>query len=338
MAISASLLPPAVNCGLLWAVALEHLTLPGRPAFYGDTAHGFHHDSDSLLLGWDDIEAERNATEHFDNSTGVRYIVLPDGTGYPLVYSENISMEAFYLGLFSLILTLINILCIIITGVLILKLKEVTPEKVPQKFSHFWRTDVKAHRDYYKAIRKGDAKAGGSDKEAALEQGQGENMLQSMWERAEADQDVINIRHWVNMPSATRYTEHSHYQYHIKRCTFLSAIYNFRERSGTQSRHLGRQSSKDPWSQPLLGEGKFGARALTLDSQAEYAPVYEPAPAPPQFRARGGTVAGRHFARQPTLAAPNAEAYLNIPEFLNQELNRSREVRRQLKQHRKTFF
>ena len=209
MAISASLLPPAVNCGLLWAVALEHLTLPGRPAFYGDTAHGFHHDSDSLFLGWDDIEADRNDTEHFDNSTGVRYIVLPDGTGYPLVYSENICMEAFYLGLFSLILTLINILCIIITGVLILKLKEVTPEKVPQKFSHFWRTDVKAHRDYYKAIRKGDAKAGGSDKEAALEQGQGENMLQSMWERAEADQDVINIRHWVNMPSATRYTEHN---------------------------------------------------------------------------------------------------------------------------------
>ena len=68
--------------------------------------------------------------------------------------------------------------------------------------------------------------------------------------------------------------------------------------------------------------------------------MYEPAPAPapPQFRARGGTVAGRHFARQPTVAAPNAEAYLNIPEFLNQELNRSREVRRQLKQHRKTFF
>merc|ERR1719410_2654549 len=64
VAISASLLPPAVNCGLLWAVALEHLTLPGRPAFYG----------------WDDIEAERNATEHFDNATGVRYIVLPDGT------------------------------------------------------------------------------------------------------------------------------------------------------------------------------------------------------------------------------------------------------------------
>ena len=63
-------------------------------------------------------------------------------------------MESFLLGLVSLTLTLINILCIIITGVLILRLKEVTPTKVPQKFQHFWRNDVKAHRDYYKAVRK----------------------------------------------------------------------------------------------------------------------------------------------------------------------------------------
>ena len=63
-------------------------------------------------------------------------------------------MESFLLGLVSLTLTLINILCIIITGVLILRLKEVAPTKVPQKFQHFWRNDVKAHRDYYKAVRK----------------------------------------------------------------------------------------------------------------------------------------------------------------------------------------
>ncbi len=27
----------------------------------------------------------------------------------------------------------------------------VTPEKVPQKFSNFWRKDVKAHRNYYRS-------------------------------------------------------------------------------------------------------------------------------------------------------------------------------------------
>ena len=74
--------------------------------------------------------------------------------GYTPRYSEDLSLESFLLGLVSLTLTLLNILCIIITGVLILRLKEVTAAKVPQKFQHFWRTDVKAHRDYYKAIRK----------------------------------------------------------------------------------------------------------------------------------------------------------------------------------------
>jgi len=52
----------------------------------------------------------------------------------------------------SLALTLLNILCIILTGVLILRLKEVTPEKIPQKFSNFWRKDIKAHRNYYKTL------------------------------------------------------------------------------------------------------------------------------------------------------------------------------------------
>jgi hypothetical protein len=41
----------------------------------------------------------------------------------------------------------------------------VTPEKVPQKFSNFWRKDVKAHRNYYRSkeikLLKDDAKAFG---------------------------------------------------------------------------------------------------------------------------------------------------------------------------------
>jgi hypothetical protein len=41
----------------------------------------------------------------------------------------------------------------------------VTPEKVPQKFSNFWRKDVKAHRNYYRSkeikLIKDDAKAFG---------------------------------------------------------------------------------------------------------------------------------------------------------------------------------
>ena len=92
------------------------------------------------------------------------------------------------------------------SGVLILKLKEVTPAKVPQKFSHFWRNDVRAHRDYYKAIRKGECLESwnsddGGDARKNSEKN-GENLLQSIWERAAQDQDLSNIQQWVVMASA----------------------------------------------------------------------------------------------------------------------------------------
>ena len=125
MAISASLLPPAVNCGLLWSVSLVEF-----------------------------ISNTQNSTTFIGFSAPTAGNLSETGGGYKPRYSEDLPLESFLLGLVSLTLTLINILCIIITGVLILRLKEVTPTKVPQKFQHFWRKDVKAHRDYYKAYRK----------------------------------------------------------------------------------------------------------------------------------------------------------------------------------------
>ena len=125
MAISASLLPPAVNCGLLWSVSLVE--------FISNT-----HNSTTFI--------------GFPSPTGENISEMVGG--YTPRYSEDLPLESFLLGLVSLTLTLINILCIIITGVLILRLKEVTPTKVPQKFQHFWREDVKAHRDYYKTFQK----------------------------------------------------------------------------------------------------------------------------------------------------------------------------------------
>ena len=52
----------------------------------------------------------------------------------------------FSLALMSLLLTMINIICILVFGWLVLWLKEVTPEKVPQAFKYFWKKDVKNHR------------------------------------------------------------------------------------------------------------------------------------------------------------------------------------------------
>ena len=52
------------------------------------------------------------------------------------------------LGLVSLILTLMNIVAILLFGWLVLKLKEVTPERVPQPFSYFWKRDVRNYRKF----------------------------------------------------------------------------------------------------------------------------------------------------------------------------------------------
>ena len=148
----------------------------------------------NVFLGYDDnswFEGSLNEThEH----------------GYKERYTDNRSVETFFLGFVSLALTLINILCIIITGILILKLKEVTPAKVPQKFAQFWRRDVKAHRNYYTAIRKGeklDELNIKDDKDAwSTLPFHNDNILQSMWERAAQDEELANIRDWVVMPSS----------------------------------------------------------------------------------------------------------------------------------------
>ena len=183
VAISASLLPPAVNAGLLWALAV---ILEASGSDVGDAFYGFG--------------------ERFDDGLN-RTVSL-----YEPRYSGSAPLEAFLLGLTSLGLTLLNILCIILTGVLILMLKEVTPEKIPQKFSEFWRHDVRAHRNYYKTLTKAETDSnyqllaemrniiGDKSKE---DEGLEGTFLQSMFERAAHDGDFINICQWVSIPPAT---------------------------------------------------------------------------------------------------------------------------------------
>ena len=50
------------------------------------------------------------------------------------------------MGCVSLLLTVVNIICILVFGTLVLWLKEVTPEKLPQSYAYFWKRDVKNHR------------------------------------------------------------------------------------------------------------------------------------------------------------------------------------------------
>ena len=67
------------------------------------------------------------------------------------VECENIGPDTFgcvlkSLAFVSLLLTLINIVCIFVIGCITLWLKKVTPDRVPQNCSKFWRNDIKKHR------------------------------------------------------------------------------------------------------------------------------------------------------------------------------------------------
>ena len=198
VAISASLLPPAVNCGIFWAASIVMALSTEDTSFFFDNS---------------------TQTEDFTNFTISGYT--------PRYDNDNMPLEAFYLGLISLVLTLVNILCIILTGVLILRVKEVTSEKIPQKFAHFWtkdirehRKDIRKHREYGEKIRKDDPKAsdlktlvseistggnqnGKSASTKSNEEALEGSFLQSMFDRAAQDEDLINIRQWVAMPGST---------------------------------------------------------------------------------------------------------------------------------------
>lgn len=105
VAISASLLPPAVNAGLLWAMSLVYYML-------------------------EPLELERQER----------------GAQYTSFFSDRPEIEMAVLGGVSLCTTFINIVFVYITGILMLKVKEVAPNS--QAHQRFWKHDVKIARDY----------------------------------------------------------------------------------------------------------------------------------------------------------------------------------------------
>ena len=72
-------------------------------------------------------------------------------------YSEgNIPLELFLRGLVSLCLTMVNIICILMFGVLTLYIKQVTPLSIPQRNASFWRKDLQLNKEYEKSIQSDD--------------------------------------------------------------------------------------------------------------------------------------------------------------------------------------
>uniref|UniRef100_A0A182NBV4 DUF389 domain-containing protein n=1 Tax=Anopheles dirus TaxID=7168 RepID=A0A182NBV4_9DIPT len=89
VAISASLLPPVVNCGLFWALAC-------------------------IWLIYEDIKMPHLKGEPFSGNSS-----------YEFIYTNYIPTEFLISGIVSGLLTVINVICIFITAIIVLKIKEV---------------------------------------------------------------------------------------------------------------------------------------------------------------------------------------------------------------------
>ncbi|XP_067928797.1 uncharacterized protein [Watersipora subatra] len=137
VAISASLLPPAVNCGLLWAYSLQsaisYLVMPQ----YNNTGMGAPRVSvDAVEITGDDMTCDL-----LYNNTYVPY------------FTCNMAQETFYLGLISLLLTVLNIGIIVAAAMCCLKVKQVSPRASVSNEQVFWTKHMKVAKHYNTTVR-----------------------------------------------------------------------------------------------------------------------------------------------------------------------------------------
>lgn len=110
--------------------------------------------------------------------------LLTPPEGFVPAYSDNMAIEALVLGIVSLCLTLVNILCIVLMGIIVLKvrptlhskhpalckfwvifqfplfrkIKEVAPERAAPGTKRFWGKDIKEVRHYNATVAGKEAK------------------------------------------------------------------------------------------------------------------------------------------------------------------------------------
>lgn len=133
VAISASLLPPSINCGSLWALSLMKVF---------------------KSLGQDPINVTVAIPGTDLNRTVETYPAFVAYPGFQAYYFDNANMhkECAVMAINSFCLTVVNILCIIIAGTLLLKIKEIAPESSMPRTQRFWKHDIKIARDYNRTI------------------------------------------------------------------------------------------------------------------------------------------------------------------------------------------
>eukprot|EP00099_Drosophila_melanogaster_P000991 NP_001036351.2 uncharacterized protein Dmel_CG34109 [Drosophila melanogaster] len=111
VAISASLLPPVVNCGLFWSLACIWLIYPEK------------------------------RIPHLKNEA------MNATSAYPFLYTNYLPTEFLINGIVSACLTIVNVICIFITAIIVLKIKEVSaPYTASPDLKRFWETDLRTVR------------------------------------------------------------------------------------------------------------------------------------------------------------------------------------------------
>ncbi|KAJ1529286.1 hypothetical protein ONE63_006084 [Megalurothrips usitatus] len=114
VAISASLLPPIVNCGLFWGLLCTKIG-------YGDR----------MVFPYVGGEPQNVTTPTFQHT-----------------YSDHLPTELTINGIISFCLTLVNVGCIFITAIIVLKIKEVAaPYTSGPDLRRFWEHDIPIARD-----------------------------------------------------------------------------------------------------------------------------------------------------------------------------------------------
>ncbi|XP_052080018.1 uncharacterized protein LOC127718108 isoform X2 [Mytilus californianus] len=157
VAISASLLPPAVNAGMLWAHSLVTVIKPLE------------------LVPQTFIENQNtsmNTTVNVTVNTSVS-LACPAflNNKYEPVHSCQMEIESVILGLISLSLTILNIVCIFVIGIIFLKIKEVAPQtSVSDESRGFWKDDIKIARDSYVTLKGKDSLNFGAEAKKLLEE------------------------------------------------------------------------------------------------------------------------------------------------------------------------
>ena len=148
---------------------------------------------------------------------------------------ENFGYDAAWKGFISLTLTIVNIICIIVMGVVILRIKEVTPDKIPQRFSSFWQQHVRTHRNYTRSQQRSVKNRKRPEHENTLtllqevrnvlnvedseDDGLEDTFLQTIFEQARNDKDYLDILRATGKPAPIKQPWASFHRQRSRRCT-----------------------------------------------------------------------------------------------------------------------